>query len=116
MSSSKKSVLAISIALILIFLVTIMLYSCDDEFSIEGKWRRVGDKGFGQAQPGAIVVFDGKNCNVLSPNDTYSLSNDNGKYKLYVTGLLGGNVSFNVIIEDNDHITLDDKVEFERIE
>lgn len=116
MSRNKKRVLGIPIALILIFFITITLYGCGDEFYIEGKWRSVGDEGFGQAQPGAIVVFDGKNCNLLSPNDTYSLSNDNGEYKLYVTGLLGGNVTFNITLEDNDHIILNDKTELERIE
>ena len=39
-------------------------------FSIEGKWKSVGESGFGQAQPGAIVAFDGTNCNFFSPKDT----------------------------------------------
>lgn len=66
MSRNKKRVLGIPIALILIFF-TITLYGCGDEFYIEGKWRSVGDEGFGQAQPGAIVVFDGKKLQSIKP-------------------------------------------------
>ena len=75
-------------------------------FAIEGKWKNTGEGTFGQMQAGAITTFDGKNCNVFSPGDTYAFYEENGKYRLDVTGLLGGSPSFTVTIVDNDHIEL----------
>lgn len=75
-------------------------------FAIEGKWKNTGEGTYGQMEQGAIVVFDGTNCNVLSPSDTYAFYEENGTYHLDVTGLLGGSPSFIVTIVDNDHIEL----------
>ncbi len=75
------------------------------DFSIEGKWKSVGDNGFGQAQPGAIVVFDGTHCNFYSPSDTYALYREDEKWRLDCTDFLFANtVSFTVEIIDSDNI------------
>ena len=55
---------------------------------------------------GAITTFDGKNCNVYSPNDTYAFNIENGECKLDVTGLLGGTPSFTVTVIDDDRIAM----------
>ena len=36
-----------------------MTFIVPDSYDITDKWKSVGDSGFGQAQSGAIVVFDG---------------------------------------------------------
>ncbi|MDE6747704.1 MAG: hypothetical protein K2K21_01375 [Lachnospiraceae bacterium] len=75
------------------------------DFVIEGKWKSVGDYGFGQAQPGAIVIFDGVHCNFYSSSDTYALYQENEKWRLDCTDFLFANtVSFTVEIIDNDNI------------
>lgn len=93
--------------------------SAQQAFAIEGKWKNTGEGQFGQMQPGAITTFDGKNCNVYSPNDTYAFYTENGKYRLDVTGLLGGTPSFTVTVIDNDHISMttgsSDTVELTRV-
>lgn len=76
-------------------------------FSIEGKWKSVGSYGFGQAQPGAIVVFDGTNCNFFSPSDTYAIYKNGGSYTLDVTSILTSKtLSFSVNVIDKDNIEL----------
>jgi hypothetical protein len=83
-------------------------YTEISDFAIEGKWKSVGDHGFGQAQPGAIVVFDGVNCNFYSPQDTYAFYEDGGGYRLDVTSLLfAENLSFAVKLIDRDQIEID---------
>ena len=74
------------------------------DFSIEGKWKNVGTYTFGQVQSGAIVSFDGTNCNVFSPRDTYALYKDGNDYRLDTTSLLGDTLSFTVNIVDKDNI------------
>lgn len=79
----------------------------DPSFEIEGKWKVVGNGSSGQMQKGAVIVFDGENCNVFSPGDTYAFyQDDDGSYRLDVTGLLGGSPSFEVTLENDDHISL----------
>ncbi len=55
-------------------------YQAINNFSIEGKWKNIGSETFGQAQQGAIIVFDGINCNFFSPKDTYAFSKDGDHY------------------------------------
>ena len=90
------------------------------DFSIEGKWKSVGDSGFGQAQPGAIVAFDGTNCNFFSPKDTYAFYQDGDTYKLDVTSyLFADTLTFTVNTIDEDHIVITSGqtvTELERIE
>jgi hypothetical protein len=75
------------------------------DFAIEGKWKSVGDYGFGQAQPGSIVVFDGTNCNFFSPQDTYAFYKDGSKWILDCTSMLfSQNQTFAVTIIDEDNI------------
>jgi hypothetical protein len=75
-------------------------------YYMEGKWKNVGSGTFGQMQQGAIVVFNGMNCNVFSPNDTYAFYEEGGRYRLDVTGLMGGNPSFTVVPLDNNNCEL----------
>lgn len=82
-------------------------YVTMNNFSIEGKWKSVGSYGFGQAQPGAIVIFNGTHCNFFSPSDTYALISKNGKYELDVTSFGStDSLSFTVGIIDANHIDL----------
>ena len=99
-----------TVIVLLILFMIIQLTSCSvaTEFSIEGKWKSVGEEGFGQAQPGVIVVFNGQNCNFLSPKDTYGFTKeDDGTYRLDVTSwLFSAPMSFDVEVVDNDHIII----------
>jgi len=75
------------------------------DFSLVGTWKNTGNSGFGQAQPGAIVVFDGANCNFFSPRDTYAFYEDGGSYRLDTTSFLfAETLSFTVKIIDQDQI------------
>jgi hypothetical protein len=77
------------------------------DFVIEGKWKQVGEKTFGQAQEGAIIVFDGTHCNFYSPQDTYAFYKNGGKYQLDITSLLfAENFSFKVEIIDENNISI----------
>jgi hypothetical protein len=104
----KTSITSIIAALILC--VAIALIGCDStgnsSFDITGSWKSVGEEGPGQAQPGAIVAFNGQNCNLYSPQDTYGFYKDGDQYRLDVTGLLGGNLSYTVKVIDNSTIEL----------
>lgn len=90
------------------------------DFSIEGKWKSVGESGFGQAQPGAIVAFNGTNCNFFSPKDTYAIYQDGDTYKLDVTSyLFADTLTFTVNTIDEDHIVITSGqtvTELERVE
>lgn len=79
-------------------------YIVPDSYDITGKWKSVGESGFGQAQPGAIVVFDGNRCNFYSPNDTYAFYFDGDKYVLDLTTPLGESLERTVNIIDDDNI------------
>ena len=95
-------------------------YTFISGFSIEGKWKSIGDSGFGQAQPGAIVAFDGTNCNFFSPKDSYTLYQDGDTYKLDVTSyLFADTLTFTVNTIDEDHIVITSGqtvTELERVE
>lgn len=78
-----------------------------DSFTIEGSWKSVGSYGFGQAQPGAIVAFDGTHCNFFSPYDTYALYQDDGQWKLDCTSFLfSETLTFKIEIIDADSINV----------
>ena len=81
-------------------------YISVSDFSIEGKWKNVGTYTFGQVQSGAIVAFDGTNCNFYSPKDTYAFYKDGDHYKLECTSLLAETLSFTVKIVDEDNIDI----------
>lgn len=86
---------------------SVPVFSDYADFTIEGKWKSVGDYGFGQAQPGAIVAFDEIHCNFYSPSDTYALYQEDGKWRLDCTDFLFANtVSFTVEIIDNNNIDI----------
>ena len=82
--------------------------------------KSIGDSGFGQAQPGAIVAFDGTNCNFFSPKDSYTLYQDGDTYKLDVTSyLFADTLTFTVNTIDEDHIVITSGqtvTELERVE
>jgi hypothetical protein len=73
---------------------------------IEGKWKNVGENTFAMAQKGAIIVFDGTNCNWYSPSDTYAFYKDGDDYRLDITSLIGESRSFVVKVIDNDNIEI----------
>ena len=80
-------------------------YQNVSNFNIKGKWKNIGTYTFGQVQSGAIVAFDGKNCNVYSPQDTYAFYKDGDSYTLDCTSLLfSETISFKVKIVDKDNI------------
>lgn len=81
-------------------------YIVPNSYDITGKWKSVGSSGVGQAQPGAIIVFDGNNCNFYSPNDTYAFYLDGNRYVLDITSSLGESLSFKVNIIDDDNIDI----------
>jgi hypothetical protein len=77
------------------------------DFDIVGSWKSVGERGFGQAQPGAIVTFDELHCNFYSPNDTYSLYQSGGEVLLECTSMmLSERLEFNVVIIDDSNIQI----------
>lgn len=75
-------------------------------FAIEGKWKNVGQDTFGQAQKGAIIVFDGRNCNFFSPADTYAFYKEGNNYVLDCTSPLADTLSFTVKVLNDDEITI----------
>lgn len=77
------------------------------DFSIAGKWKNVGENTFGQASKGAIIIFDGTNCNYYSPRDTYAFYQQGDSYVLDCTSLLGETLSFKVNIVDENNIEID---------
>ncbi len=81
-------------------------YIVPDSYDIMGKWKSVGESGFGQAQPGAIIIFDGNNCNFYSPNDTYAFYKENDRYVLDITSVLGESLNQTVNIIDDDNIEI----------
>ena len=81
--------------LISLAMLTVLLAACGSKFEIEGKWKSVGDYGFGQAQPGNIVSFDGTHCIFLVPW-TPTPSAKTAIHTLFVTSLLGDSLSFSV--------------------
>jgi len=100
-TTRKLSFVLIAIALL------VSLTACSaGAFNIQGTWKSVGETGWGQAQPGAIVRFGNGQANLFSPQDTYALYQDSGSYKLEVTGILGGTTSFRVEVISRNKIEL----------
>ena len=78
------------------------------DFSIVGSWKSIGSYGFGQAQPGSTVTFDGNHCNFYSPYDTYSFYYQDGQWHLDCKNFLFGDVTeFTVQIVNNDYLKVD---------
>ncbi len=97
----KKTALLV----VVLLCMTLFLSACGSSFSIKGKWKNTGSQSYGQAVLGGIVVFDGENCNFLSPNDTYALEKSGNGYQLTVTTLLFNQVmTFPVKVINNDKI------------
>ncbi len=79
----------------------------DDSFSIVGSWISTGNDGFGQAQPGSEVWFDGTHCCFFSPYDTYEFYQQDGQWVLDCTSAIFADMlTFDVIVNDDDHITI----------
>ncbi len=78
-----------------------------NDFTIEGSWVSRGAYGFGQAQPGSTVSFDGAHCNFYSPYDTYAFYQEDGKWKLECTSVLfSETLTFTVEVIDSDTINI----------
>ena len=83
-------------------------YTAYNAFQIEGKWKNVGTTTFGQAQEGSIVVFDGTNCNLYSPADTYAFYHNGDSYQLDCTSaVFSENLTFYVYVIDENNIEID---------
>lgn len=82
-------------------------YKEDTEVSLVGVWQSIGESGFGQAQPGAIVTFDADTCNFYSPNDTYELYQQDGRIILECTSyIFSETLTFDVDVIDDDNIVI----------
>ncbi len=81
-------------------------YTNISNFSIIGKWKNIGTYTYGQAQKGAIISFNGTNCNLFSPKDTYSFRKNGGYYILDCTSPLGDTVTFTVKLIDKNTIDI----------
>ena len=93
-------------------------YIIKSDFSIIGKWKNIGEYTYGQAQKGAIISFDGTNCNFFSPKDTYAFYKNGEHYKLDCTSPLADTVSFTVKIVDENNIDIfngTDIIELQRV-
>lgn len=78
-----------------------------ESFTIEGKWKNVGTTTCAQIQRGSIVTFDGAQCNVYSPFDSYAFYEQGGEYRLDCTSpFAGDSLCFKVNIIDSDNIEL----------
>lgn len=75
-----------------------------DSYDITGKWKNVSSSRLGQAQPEAIIIFNGNNYNFYNPHDTYAFYLDGSHYVLDITSLLGESLSFSVNIVDDNNI------------
>lgn len=75
-------------------------------YDITGKWKNIGESGFGQAQSGAIIIFNGNRCNFYSPSDAYAFYLDEDRYVLSLTSLLGESMAKTVYIIDDDNIKI----------
>jgi len=94
-------------------------YNIIRNYSIYGKWKNIGEGTYGQAQKGAIIVFDGNNCNFFSPSDTYAFYEDGDWYRLDCTSPFADTVTFTVKTIDDNHIDIiynNGIVELERVE
>lgn len=77
------------------------------DFVIKGSWLSVGSSGFGQAQPGMTVTFDGAHCNFFSPYDTYAFYQDDGQWRLDCTSFLfSETLTFKVEVIDANSINV----------
>ena len=92
-----KKVMAFMACIVLAGALAAPLAACGGSNKIEGNYIVV-EGSFGQMQPGAAVVFNGSECNVFSPRDTYAFNGST----LTVTGLLGGNITFQVDINGKE--------------
>ena len=111
-SRSKKSNTKITISIgsvvIIIGVILIVIFmGGNSSFAIEGKWKNTGTDGYGMAQPGTIIAFDGEHCNFYSPSDTYAFYKDESGYHFDLTSfLIGESKSFSVTVVNNDHIKI----------
>ncbi|MBP5159567.1 MAG: hypothetical protein ILP10_04645 [Lachnospiraceae bacterium] len=82
-------------------------YKEDADISLVGVWQSVGEEGFGQAQPGAIVTFEADTCNFFSPSDTYELYMKDGKTILACTSyIFAETLEFTVKMDGENKVTI----------
>ncbi len=82
-------------------------YKEDADISLVGVWQSVGETGFGQAQPGAVITFGTDTCDFFSPNDSYELYKENGKTVLACTSyIFAETLEFTVDAIDDDNVVI----------
>lgn len=77
-------------------------------FKIEGSWKSTSQERYDGIAENAIITFDGRNCNVLTPLATYAFYKERGKYYLDCTSIFNATYSahFSVEIVDKNNIKL----------
>jgi len=77
-----------------------------DDFSIFGSWQQVeGNPGWAVVNGRTVVFNTSFESNIFSPRDIFSLSDGGSDYFwLHVTGLLGGDISYRVVVIDSNNI------------
>ena len=113
-----KKIKIFLITAVLVCLV-FLLYAYARPFKIEGQWERTGDNRFGQFDSEEIVFFNGENCNIVRPFDTYSFKKSGKEYVLTVSSLLKDTFTFKVRVIDRDHIEISNggqMIEFQRVD
>ncbi len=126
-SEKKRDRLSLVVTLLLIAALLIAIFCffiprisalLPHSFSIEGKWKNLSQNTYGQVQSGAIVSFNGKNCNFISPSDIYAFYKEGNNYVLDCTTMLFSETeSFPVVVLDRNHIKVytGDWLELERV-
>lgn len=79
--------------------------SSNNDPDLIGTWK-VTQGSWGIVTKGSVVSFDGDHTALFSPQDTYALYQEDGNWKLSVTGLLGSGGTFLVKVIDADHVDL----------
>ena len=117
----RKIFAVVGVVLVSVFIVS-LFSGCSfisGGFVLEGKWKNTSNTTLGQASPGAIVAFDGTNCNFFSPKDTYAYYEAGDHYVLECTSFLfNRTLSFTIFLIDNDNIEIsygNQKATFARI-
>lgn len=90
-----------------VIVAAFLLLNRNAGFSLVEKWENTGKSTFGQAQMGAIIKFDGTNCNLYSPEDTYAFYKENGNYYLDLTSyIFAETMSYEVKIINGNQIEI----------
>lgn len=116
-----KSKIVIPVLLAALVLVFTLFMPVAKDFSFQGKWKNIGETGFGQIYPGSVLVVNDTYCNLYSPRDTYAITEgDDDSRTLEITSFLfGERLNFDLNVLDKDNIELSRgsvKLELHRVE